>query len=97
MLREETPSPEALQGTSAGPTKATGGEAMPLPDELWDEIVPETTTVVGDVDAFCLYVESGSAWQDWCARVHHGVRWMAQDFGPVSPDMVQQLVQRPAR
>jgi hypothetical protein len=37
---------------------------MPLPNALLD--APDDTTVIGDLDAFMAYVESGQAWQDWC-------------------------------
>jgi hypothetical protein len=40
---------------------------MPLPPELLEE--PEETTVVGDVEAFIAYVESGQALQDWEERL----------------------------
>ena len=43
--------------------------SMPLPRELWDDVVPESTTVVGDIDTFLVYVEHGDAWRDWCGRV----------------------------
>lgn len=36
---------------------------MPLPPELWQE--PEDTTVIGDLDLFIEYLESGQAEQDW--------------------------------
>ena len=68
---------------------------MPLPCELWDEVVPESTTVVGDIDTFLDYIEYGYAWKDWCKCVNQGVRWIAQDFGQVSPDVIQALTQRP--
>lgn len=40
---------------------------MPLPSELLD--ATDETTVVGDLDAFMVYLESGQAWQDW-RRLH---------------------------
>ena len=36
---------------------------MPLPSELLNAM--DETTVVGDLDAFMVYLESGQAWQDW--------------------------------
>lgn len=69
---------------------------MSLPCELWDDVVPESTTVVGDIDTFLDYVEYGYAWQDWCNRVHQCVQWIQQDFGPVSDDVIRQLMQKPS-
>jgi hypothetical protein len=40
---------------------------MSLPLELLEE--PAETTVVGDIEAFIAYVESGQALQDWNARL----------------------------
>ena len=40
---------------------------MPLPSELLD--ATDETTVVGDLEAFMVYLESGQAWQDW-RRLH---------------------------
>lgn len=68
---------------------------MSLPCELWDDIVPESTTVVGDIDTFLDYVEYGYAWKDWCNRVHQSMQWIQQDFGPVSDDVIRQLTQKP--
>lgn len=67
---------------------------MPLPHELSDDIVPDSTAVVGDIESFIAYIEYGHAWQDWCGRVQQCVRWIAQDFGPVSDDIVQDLLQK---
>jgi hypothetical protein len=36
---------------------------MPLPNELLNAM--DETTVIGDLDAFMAYVESGQAWLDW--------------------------------
>lgn len=68
---------------------------MPLPHELSNDIVPDSTAVVGDIESFIAYIEYGHAWQDWCGRVQQCVRWIAQDFGPVSDDIVQNLLQKP--
>ena len=68
---------------------------MPLPRELWDDVVPESTTVVGDIDRFVAYIEYGDAWRDWCGRVQQCIRWMAEDIGAMSADIVQRLLQRP--
>lgn len=38
-----------------------------MPVEL--AIVPEDTTIVGDIDAFMEYVESGQALRDWHDRL----------------------------
>ena len=40
---------------------------MPLPPELAEH--PEDTVVLGDIDAFMDYVESGEALEDWNERV----------------------------
>ena len=40
---------------------------MALPPELIEE--PAETTVVGEVDAFMTYVESGRALKDWQERL----------------------------
>jgi hypothetical protein len=40
---------------------------MPLPPELAEE--HDDTTVVGDIDAFIAYVESGQAMLDWQERM----------------------------
>ena len=40
---------------------------MPLPPELLEH--PDETTVIGDVDAFIDYIESGQALQDWNERL----------------------------
>ncbi len=44
-----------------------GGAPMPLPIELIQS--PDDTDVIGDIDAFIAYVESGQALQDWQTRV----------------------------
>ena len=49
--------------------RATIRDAQPsshLPAEL--SVVPESTAVVGDIDAFITYLESGQALRDWHAR-----------------------------
>jgi hypothetical protein len=38
-----------------------------LPPELVNEL--DETTVVGDIDAFVAYIESGQALQDWYERL----------------------------
>jgi len=38
-----------------------------LPTELVNE--PEDTAVVGDIDAFIAYIESGQALEDWNTRM----------------------------
>jgi hypothetical protein len=40
---------------------------MPLPPELAEEL--EDTAVVGDIDAFIDYIESGQAALDWQERM----------------------------
>lgn len=68
---------------------------MPLPRELWDDIVPESTTVVGDIETFVAYVEYGDAWRDWCRRVQQSVQSMGEEIGIVSSDIVQHLLEHP--
>ena len=67
---------------------------MALPRELWDDVVPESTTVIGDVDKFLVYVEQGYAWRDWQSRIYHSLRRLEQDLGMVSPDIVQEILTR---
>jgi hypothetical protein len=46
---------------------------MYLPNELSDDIVPEHTTVVGDIDYFFeVYVKYGYAFREWKERVKEG-------------------------
>ncbi len=40
---------------------------MPLPPELLE--VPEETAVIGDIDTFMEYVDSGQAERDWDERI----------------------------
>jgi hypothetical protein len=42
-------------------------ELMALPPELIEE--PADTAVVGDIDAFITYIESGRAQKDWQERL----------------------------
>ena len=51
---------------------------MPLPVELLEE--PAETTVVGDIEAFMAYVESGQALQDWNARLGERLRALTELF-----------------
>jgi hypothetical protein len=83
------------QATRIRAQVTVGENAVPLPHELSDDIVPDSTAVVGDIESFIAYIEYGHAWQDWCGRVQQCVRWIAQDFGPVSDDIVQDLLQKP--
>jgi hypothetical protein len=55
---------------------------MPLPLAL--VAAPEETTVLGDIDAFMIYVESGQAYRDWQrlqAPIRHDSRY--RDTAPV--------------
>jgi len=50
---------------------------MALPRELLN--IPEDTAVIGNVDAFIAYIESGQAAQDWDARMaikQQELEWM---------------------
>jgi hypothetical protein len=73
-----------------------GENAMPLPRELWDDVVPEQTTVVGDIDFFILYCVYGYAWRDWCNRVQYSFRIMNMYFGMITPD-IKTSWQKPPR
>jgi hypothetical protein len=44
-----------------------------LPMELHPSIVPESTTVVGDIDQLIAYIESGEAEDAWNDRLEY--RW----------------------
>ena len=47
---------------------------MHLPTELFDE--PDDTVIIGDLDAFMAYLESGQAWHDWhemCATANQEI------------------------
>jgi hypothetical protein len=52
---------------------------MPLPPELIEE--PADTTVVGNIDAFIAYVESGRALLDWHERITMRIREFDEIFG----------------
>lgn len=51
---------------------------MPLPLELLNESAE--TTVIGDVEAFIAYIESGQALRDWHARLEARLREMEELF-----------------
>ena len=51
---------------------------MPLPPELAE--IPEETTVIGDVDAFMEYIESGQALQDWNERIAQRMKELEELF-----------------
>lgn len=51
---------------------------MPLPPELAE--TPEETTVIGDVDAFIEYLESGQALQDWNERIAQRLKELEELF-----------------
>ena len=52
---------------------------MPLPAELLD--VVEETTVVGDVDAFLYYLETGQAARDYETRLALRIKELIEAFG----------------
>lgn len=51
---------------------------MPLPPELLEE--PEETAVIGDLDAFMQYIDSGQAEQDWHERIAIRLRELEELF-----------------
>jgi hypothetical protein len=51
---------------------------MPLPLELLEH--PEETAVIGDVDAFIDYIESGQALRDWHERIAAAMRELEELF-----------------
>lgn len=51
---------------------------MPLPPELAE--TQEETTVIGDVDAFIEYFESGQALQDWNERIAQRMKELEELF-----------------
>ncbi len=51
---------------------------MPLPPELLDTL--EETTVVGDLDAFIAYCESGQALEDWHERIAQRAKELEEVF-----------------
>ena len=66
---------------------------MPLPHELLG--VEEETAVVGDVEAFMDYLERGQSYEDWKDRILQSARWIAQDFGPISEELVDEMLLPP--
>lgn len=60
---------------------------MPLPPELLD--IPEDTAVVGDVDAFLEYVESGEASKHYTERLARRIRELDAALEGVRDDRVQ--------
>jgi hypothetical protein len=54
------------------------GKSMPLPPELLEE--PEDTTVIGDVEAFMDYLDSGQAERDWHERIALRIRELEELF-----------------
>jgi hypothetical protein len=51
---------------------------VPLPPELAE--IPEETAVIGDVDAFIKYLESGQALQDWNERIAQRLKELEELF-----------------
>jgi hypothetical protein len=51
---------------------------MPLPPELAE--LPDDTAVIGDLDAFIQYVESGQALQDWNERIAQRTKELEELF-----------------
>ena len=55
---------------------------MPLPPELLD--IDDHTAIVGDIDTFIAYVESGQALLDWQERMNIRLREFETLFGDLS-------------
>jgi hypothetical protein len=51
---------------------------MPLPPELAE--LPEDTAIVGDLEAFMDYIESGQALQDWNERLAQRLKELEELF-----------------
>ena len=51
---------------------------MPLPPELAE--LPEDTAIVGDLEAFFEYIESGQALQDWNERIAQRTKELEELF-----------------
>ena len=51
---------------------------MPLPPELAE--LPEDTAIVGDLEAFIDYIESGQALQDWNERLAQRLKELEELF-----------------
>jgi hypothetical protein len=51
---------------------------MPLPPELAE--LPEDTAIVGDLEAFMDYLESGQALQDWNERLAQRLKELEELF-----------------
>jgi hypothetical protein len=51
---------------------------MPLPPELAE--LPDDTAVIGDLDAFMQYIESGQAFQDWNERIAQRAKELEELF-----------------
>jgi hypothetical protein len=51
---------------------------MPLPPELVE--TPEDTAIIGDLDAFIEYLESGQALDDWHARIAQRAKELEELF-----------------
>ena len=51
---------------------------MIMPQNLQE--VEEQTTVVGDVDAFIAYLESGQAWAEWNNRCEQSMKWIRHQY-----------------
>ena len=51
---------------------------MPLPPELAEH--PEDTAVVGDLEAFMEYIESGQALHDWNERIAQRAKELEELF-----------------
>lgn len=56
---------------------------MPMPPELAE--LPESTAIVGNIEAFILYVSSGEALKDWNERIAQRMKDFETYLGDVEP------------
>ena len=50
---------------------------MPLPPELFEDLVPDSVAVVGDIDALISEIELGISYEGW--RIRIAERWQEME------------------